>query len=231
MHGRMYHLMGPVLPAEGAPRGFAQLWIYGSSYDATTVRFNNDESSLFFPALSSLQPLLAWPLLAWPALQTCLPLAACLPQAPSLALLSIHLTSSACSDLPHVQAAAARSAVFNGSLDGGVLSALQAMLEEDNPLVQTLQMAVENYDGTEEATVVIDTRGAHCCLHALPLCLPPHCSCQQLQCQVLCNNLKFAMLHRGPDGAPPRLRGYGPHAARPDKAGRAVWRKGVGGRR
>ncbi|KAL4436594.1 hypothetical protein ABPG75_003733 [Micractinium tetrahymenae] len=92
MHGRMYHRIGPLLPAEGQERRFAQLWIYDATYDGAA-------------------------------------------------------------------AANARSAVFNGSLDVGVLTALQRMLEESNPLVQRVQMAVEIDDGSEEATIVIDARG------------------------------------------------------------------------
>ncbi|KAL4420394.1 hypothetical protein ABPG75_010050 [Micractinium tetrahymenae] len=101
MHGRMYHRIGPLLPAEGQKRRFAQLWIYDATCDGAAS---------------------GW-LAGW----------------------------------------LARSAVFNGSLDVGVLMALQRMLEESNPLVQRVQMAVEIDDGSEEATIVIDARDKDAC--------------------------------------------------------------------
>jgi hypothetical protein len=73
--------------------------------------------------------------------------------------------------------------VFNGSLDEGVLVALQQMLEQHNPLVQQLQMAIEFDDGTEQATIVIDSRGA-CCRGRpalLPCCLAMTC-CPAMTC-------------------------------------------------
>ncbi|KAL4420395.1 hypothetical protein ABPG75_010051 [Micractinium tetrahymenae] len=45
MHGRMYHRIGPLLPAEGQKRRFAQLWIYDATCDGAAMAVEIDDGS------------------------------------------------------------------------------------------------------------------------------------------------------------------------------------------
>jgi hypothetical protein len=56
MHGRMFHLIGPLLPAPGAERAFAQLWIYDSSYNSVALRLGCVVLGLALLALQRRQP-------------------------------------------------------------------------------------------------------------------------------------------------------------------------------